>query len=498
MKMPTKEELLRLQKIYRTDKKIGEALGGIPEYLVAYWRRKKGIPRPSFAKYSEAQIRELWERFGDDFRCGRELGISKAAFYSWRRKYGIKEKPQALKLEQLELRFGMETKMGTNGTYVEYYQTAYHKIVARAAGRDNVRTGEIVRAEPDLFILPDHIADDGLAHEVESKCWWTRPVGLLQAGDHGSGGSHTLDRPFDCLWKGLIKPNQLIVTTHPELYSLGAFSSTVITLDAEHAKNALDGMVEIRIPPVIKVTVAGKITKNLSVVDLMGFYIYKLEADSFRNRIIEFSGSGIEKMSGEEKMAICYMARLAGAESVFCLFDELTRRFLAQRTKVNDKILFSDRTAHYDAEYLLNSIGLKNLIFPDGNLLNPVQAETVPNQKVTMVFLGGPCGGTADILKAAADLVKGRKAARGVACYVSPITQKDMARAMKKKALTALVDFGFQILPVGMGLEDFLTVGKIKRGLLTVPDRFNPRDDCEITFCSAETAVCSAAEGRIV
>ena len=52
-KIPTKAELIQLQKIYRTDEKIGEYLGGVPAYLVAYWRRKKNVPRHSVPMFSE-------------------------------------------------------------------------------------------------------------------------------------------------------------------------------------------------------------------------------------------------------------------------------------------------------------------------------------------------------------------------------------------------------------------------------------------------------------
>jgi len=73
--MPTKAELLQLQKLYKTDEKIGERLGGVPAYLVAYWRRKKNIPKYSLPKFSESEVRNLWERYGDDEKCGLELGI---------------------------------------------------------------------------------------------------------------------------------------------------------------------------------------------------------------------------------------------------------------------------------------------------------------------------------------------------------------------------------------------------------------------------------------
>jgi Aconitase family (aconitate hydratase) len=499
MKMPTKQELIRLQRIYRSDKKIAEALGGIPEYLVAYWRRKKGISKPSFAKYSEAQIHELWERFGDDFHCGRELGVSKAAFYSWRRRYNIKEKPQALKLEQLELRFGMETKMGRNGLYVEYYQTAYQKILAKASGQLTIKTNDIIRATPDLMILPDSHALDEIDPKIGIRCWWVKPLSFISSASHAGNSSHVLDRCFEIFWRGQVKPNHFIVTTYPELHMLGAYSVVVLVLDEEHIAATLDGSVEMHVAPVIKVIISGRIPKSLSIVDLLGFFITKLTSESFIGKIIEFSGGGSEKLSGDDKMALCFLASLAGAEAGFCLFDESARKSLAQKTKVHDKILFSDRTAHYEAEYLLNTVGLSNYVFKDGDLSAPILVKDIDHIKPNNILIAGPCGGTYGALKSIADLAKNRSISKDTACYISPLTQNDLTEALKKKAISALVDFGCQILPVGMSLSDFLNMGKINGILLTVPDRFDSeKNDCEIIFSSAETAILSAEAGNIV
>jgi hypothetical protein len=62
VKIPTKKELIELQKKYRTDKKIGEVFG-VPGRLVAYWRSKKKIGPYNQPKYSREKITELWERF---------------------------------------------------------------------------------------------------------------------------------------------------------------------------------------------------------------------------------------------------------------------------------------------------------------------------------------------------------------------------------------------------------------------------------------------------
>ena len=154
--MPTKTELLQLQKLYKTDEKIGERLGGVPAYLVAYWRRKKNIPKYSLPKFSETEVRNLWERYGDDEKCGLELGISKAAFYNWRRRYGIKEKPAFLKLEQLEFNFpGSRISMHSAPLYGK--QTIAQKIFARAGELEKVEVGEEVELEPGMTLIDGDI-----------------------------------------------------------------------------------------------------------------------------------------------------------------------------------------------------------------------------------------------------------------------------------------------------------------------------------------------------
>src|SRR3990170_2307335 len=103
MRIPKKKELLRLQLKYRTDKKMGEALGGVPAHLVAYWRKKKKIPDCDLLKYSFRQVKTLWETYGSDKESAAQLGITPAAFYKWRQKYQLKEKPRQLKINHLQL-----------------------------------------------------------------------------------------------------------------------------------------------------------------------------------------------------------------------------------------------------------------------------------------------------------------------------------------------------------------------------------------------------------
>jgi len=111
----------------------------------------------------------VWERFGDDYRCGLELGISKAAFYNWRRKYSLKDKPAFLKLEQLELNLGGPSRgVGKKFNYGE--RTIAQKIIAERAGRRK-SNWETVTVEPDLalthntaFLVLKQFRESGLSY----------------------------------------------------------------------------------------------------------------------------------------------------------------------------------------------------------------------------------------------------------------------------------------------------------------------------------------------
>ena len=67
MKKPTKAELSRLLILYKTDKKIAEALG-VRTQLVTYWRAKKKIAKLTVLKYPKLKIRSEERRVGKECR----------------------------------------------------------------------------------------------------------------------------------------------------------------------------------------------------------------------------------------------------------------------------------------------------------------------------------------------------------------------------------------------------------------------------------------------
>jgi len=294
-RIPTKAELLRLQKLYRTDKKIADMLGnGVTDYLVAYWRRKKGIPLYSFPKFSEKEIQEVWDRFGDDFNAGMELNISKAAFYNWRRKYKITKKPEALKLEQLTLELYTNDKK-TRRQIGSGHQTIIQKNIAARIGKKDIPIGEELEVEPDQIIStgynykimqmfretektyvfnPNRIIiplDGELPNKDISRASVLKEVRdfihiqqIKNYFDIGEGDGFQV-----ALEKGLLLPGQLIVGNGNLIYAGGSLGALALTIPLkELALVWAEGKTTIKVPETIRIILTGRLPRGVFVQDL--------------------------------------------------------------------------------------------------------------------------------------------------------------------------------------------------------------------------------------
>jgi homoaconitase/3-isopropylmalate dehydratase large subunit len=460
MKMPTKAELLKLQKRYHTDKRIAEALGGnVTEHLVQYWRRKKGIPRRSFPKYSEAQIRELWERFGDDFRCGRELGLSKAGFYSWRRRYGIKEKPRTLKLEQLELRFGSEPKMGRNGVFIEYYRTAAEKILARRSGIRMAECGETISITPDFVILDASDADQiGSLRVSEKVSDRVRLVTGLKrpATAGGAMGLKSIDSVFSLLQSDEAVPSIVIAQNGCLAGGLSALSALSFRLgEPETAQVLKAGEFSLRVPGIVRITLQDRLQRGVTAFDVFSYAVSNLPESVFRDHIIEYTGNVVEKFDIYERICLCHLTQAAGAACGYTAFDETTRKFLAKRGHADFRVWFSDSKAYYHHDYVLTLSGLEPQVVPAADM---VSSRRVRDQQgiepIDIVFVGGPCAGGIEAIRQVSEILKNRRVSESTRLFVSPLNEHVYLEVMRRRFLIAIVEAGGVVLPPGSGPED--------------------------------------------
>ncbi|HPI33547.1 MAG TPA: aconitase family protein, partial [candidate division Zixibacteria bacterium] len=448
-KIPTKGELLQLQKLYKTDEKIGERLGGVPAYLVAYWRRKKNVAKHSVPKFSEAEVRNLWERFGDDDRCGLELGISKAAFYNWRRRYGIREKPPFLKLEQLELNLPGLKQRG-HAVSLLGKQSAAQKIIAMAAEREKVEVGELVVVQPDVTIAhQDAAAVVRAFKEIGTEYVWNPArisVALARCNDSDgcvSAADHRLVREFvrrqgipkfydvyegGChqlvVEDGLVAPGQLVLGSDVYATSYGALSAFAAAISpAEMATVWATGRIWLRVPPTIRIDVTGRRARGVYTRDVILYLLKRLGPQRADYAAIEYQGPAVSHMSISERVTLCNASADLGAKAAICPFEAVTRRYLNARGGGRYQAMLSDKDAEYVEMFQINIDQLTPQIAGPNSAAEIHAARELDGLSVQMVVIGGGTNGRFDDLRVAADILKGKQVHQDCRVLVVPASR---------------------------------------------------------------------------
>ncbi|MFQ5454316.1 MAG: aconitase family protein, partial [Candidatus Zixiibacteriota bacterium] len=421
-KIPTKAELTQLQKHYKTDEKIGERLGGVPAYLVAYWRRKKNIPKHSHPKFSEKEIKNLWERLGDDDKCGLELGISKAAFYNWRRRYGFKEKPAFLKLEQLELNFpGL--KLHSTSTSLYGKQSIAQKTIARLAQLEKIEAGEAIEIEPDLVIsnintnqviqefkkLPTEFVwnpDKLLFSLADCYCNHSDSMPELLKLIRGFVKRQNIKRFFDInvglahqitFEKGYIYPGQFILSTDKNSISYGCLSSMAVCIDAKTMASVwATGKLKFQVPKTICININGRRPHGVFSKDVALSVIKQLSSVDVIDKAIEFYGNAITQMSISERFTLSNLSLDMGVRSIICPFDSITRRYLTGRTLKNYTPVIADKNAEYDEIYQINIDNLYPQLGKAGSVNDIKPVSDKEGLPVDLIILGTSSNGRFD------------------------------------------------------------------------------------------------------
>jgi 3-isopropylmalate/(R)-2-methylmalate dehydratase large subunit len=236
--------------------------------------------------------------------------------------------------------------------------------------------------------------------------------------------------------------------------AFGAFAAGVGTADRE--VGILKGVCAFGKPETLRINLLGELPSGVFPKDVILAIIAKISVSGASGKVMELRGPVISAMSMEGRMTICNMAVEAGATSGVCMPDMTTVNYLWPFIgPVGDKTYsskeealadFSKWTSDDDAEYSLvvdidcskleplATVGYK----PDE--VKPVRELT--GTKVDQVYIGSCTNGRIEDLRAAADVLRGRKIADTVRAIIAPATTDIYAQALKEGLIQTFLDSG--------------------------------------------------------
>lgn len=506
MRKLSKAELNRLLFLYKTDKKVAEALG-VRTQLVTYWRAKKKIPKLTLLKYPKIKIKELWERWGEDEKAGEELGISAGAFYKWRRKYGILERPKVLKYQQLEFSFSSPAGSSTH--------TLIQKILALKAGPQTARVNEIIKIEPDWVILNrnlnflmeklQNLGTQRISspHKVIILLPHFNPEGnnfsylnfkkLLKENKIRNIFSSQEGLDYQTVVENkLVSPYQLTATLDPEFSALGGLGILNINInDKGLAEFLSQGKISLKVPETVKVTLNGTVSEGIFARDISLFLTAKLKEPNFAGKGFEFCGPIIEKLPVKERMTLCQQITSGNTFSSLVPCDSMVKKYLSAPYSKAFNFVVADAQAEYSAKLDLELSWLEPQIGIVGPEVEIKPLAKVKKHKISWAILGASTDSDLEDLEIAAKILKGRKIPKEVKMAVIPGSKAVYLSALKKNLIKTFVQAGCLFLYPGSNSFNFFEDDKI---ISTFNWNLSKQ---QVYLASPATVAASAVKGKI-
>ncbi len=349
--------------------------------------------------------------------------------------------------------------------------TMTQKILAAHAGLESVAAGQLIEADLDL-VLGNDITSPVAIHEIEKMnvdgVFHKDKIALVM--DHfvpnkdiKSAQHCKCVREFACKneitnyfdvgqmgiehallpEKGLVVAGDVVIgaDSHTCTYgALGAFSTGVGSTDM--AAGMATGKAWFKVPSAIKVTVTGKPKKYVSGKDLILHLIGEIGVDGALYQSLEFTGDGIANLSMDDRFTIANMAIEAGAKNGIFPVDEKAKAYMKAHGERPYKIYTADADAQYEREITIDLETLKSTVSFPHLPENTKTIDEIPEIKIDQVVIGSCTNGRLDDLRCAAEILKGKKIAKGVRAIIIPATQKIYLDAMEEGLLKIFVEAG--------------------------------------------------------
>jgi len=410
--------------------------------------------------------------------------------------------------------------------------TMTQKILAAHAGVDNVKAGQFIEAELDLVmgnditgpvavkefnkmgveevfhkekivLVPDHFApnkDIKAAEQCKMIKDFAYEKGIKNYFEIGEMGIEHALLPE----KGLVVPGDVVIgaDSHTCTYgALGAFSTGIGSTDM--AAGMATGKCWFKVPGAIQFKLKGKPSPWVSGKDLILHIIGKIGVEGALYKSMEFTGEGVKSLSMDDRFTVANMAIEAGGKNGIFPVDEITLEYVKNHSAKEYAVYEADEDAVYDEVYEIDLSTLRPTVsfphLPD----NTRDIDNVGEVAIDQVVIGSCTNGRLEDLRVAAEILKGKKVAKGVRVIIIPATQKIYLDALKEGLLETFITAGAVVSTPTCGpcLGGHMGIlAKGERALATTNRNFVGRmghPESEVYLCSPAVAAASALKGKI-
>ncbi len=349
--------------------------------------------------------------------------------------------------------------------------TMTQKILARAAGVQSCKAGELLMCRLDLVLgnditapvainefrkmgakkvfdpakialVPDHFApnkDIKSAQMAKDMRAFAREQQIVHYFEVGKAGIEHALLPE----QGLCAPGEVIIGADSHTCTYGALNCMSTGVGStDMAAGMATGQAWFKVPEAVKVTLTGKLNPYVSGKDVILYLIGKIGVDGARYMSLEFAGEGVREISMEGRLTISNMAIEAGAKNGIFPVDDLTRAYLKDRVTRKWEAVEADPDAEYVREVVIDLAQVPLTVSLPHLPSNTKPAADCAALAIDQAVIGSCTNGRIEDLRVAASILKGHQVSDRVRCIVIPGTQQVVKQAIKEGLVDVFVDAG--------------------------------------------------------
>lgn len=410
--------------------------------------------------------------------------------------------------------------------------TMTQKILAAHAGLAQVEAGQLIEAQLDLVLGNDITAPVAINEmkKMDSQEVFDKEK-IVLVMDHfipnkdiKSAENCKCCREFACRHelsnyydvgdmgiehallpeKGLTVAGDCVIgaDSHTCTYgALGAFSTGVGSTDM--AAGMATGKAWFKVPSAIKFELVGKPAEWISGKDIILHIIGMIGVDGALYKSMEFTGDGISYLSMDDRFTICNMAIEAGGKNGIFPVDDKTAAYMKEHSKREFTVYEADSDAEYDEVYTIDLSKLTPTVSFPHLPENTRTFDEIGDISIDQVVIGSCTNGREEDMRIAAEILKGRKVAKGIRCIVIPATQSIYLKAVREGWIETFIEAGAVVSTPTCGpcLGGYMGIlAKGERCVSTTNRNFVGRmghTESEVYLASPAVAAASAVTGRI-
>ncbi len=409
--------------------------------------------------------------------------------------------------------------------------TIVEKILARHAGRESVRAGEVVVANIDFAMVTDTRAVNTIkmiGKFGEQPLQFAKNTALVL--DHYSpppnleaAQIHTEMRSFAAergtkLYDigdgichqvlpegGHLTCGDLVVGTDTHSVTYGAFNALGTGIEGTDVSAVMmSSKLWFRVPHTVRINLQGRLAPGVWAKDITLAMLGRFGAEGLNDIAIEYVGEAVAAMDIDDRMTLCNHAAELGAMAAILEADEKTFAWLRAHGAKEPSPVVADPDAQYLEKIDFDVSSLVPQLARKHEVDDIVSVTEVIGQKIQFALIGTCTNGRLDDIRQAAAILRGKKLAAGVRMIVTPASRQIYLAALKEGLIEVFANAGASFESAGcgtcVGITNRLVPGDGDTVISTANRNFKGRlsnKNADIWLGSAATVAASALTGYI-